>query len=70
MVNGKLSQSNKQKNPIVKFGYNKYMPHHYAFMMNVKIDQEPETYKEVAQYPRLIETLCLEEMCAFFDNDT
>ena len=52
VTNGKFRQSNRQKNPIVRFGYNEYMAHHYAFMMKVAANQEPETYKEAAQDPQ------------------
>ena len=45
----KLSPSSQQKNPIVRFGYDEYMGHHYAFLMKVATDQEPETYKVAAQ---------------------
>ena len=69
VTKAKLRQSNRQKNPIVRFGYNEYMAHHYAFMMKVAADQEPETYKEAAQDPRWIEAM-REEMRALFDNDT
>ena len=68
VTKGKLHQSNRQKNPIVRFGYSEYMAHHYAFMM-VTTDQEPETYKEASQDPRWIEAM-REEMRALFDNDT
>ena len=39
VTKGKLRQSKLQKNPIVRFGYNEYMAHHYAFMMKVVVDQ-------------------------------
>ena len=69
VTKGKLRQSNRQKNPIVRFGYNEYMAHHYAFMMKVVADQESETYKEAAQDPQWIEAMRV-EMRALFDNDT
>ena len=68
VTKGKLRQSNRQKNPIVRFGYNEYMAHHYAFLMKFAADQEPETYKEAAHDPRWIEAM-REEMRASFDND-
>ena len=65
VTKGKLCQSNRQKNPVVRFGYNEYMAHHYAFMMKVTIDPEPETYKEASQDPLWIESM-REEMRTLF----
>ena len=59
----KIRQSNRQKNPIVRFGYNECMAHHYVILMKVAADQE------VAQDPWWIEAM-RKEMCALFDNNT
>ena len=39
------------KNPVVWHNYNEYMAHHYAYMMKVAEDHEPETYTEAVEDP-------------------
>ena len=45
------------KNPVVRYDYNEYMANHYAYMMKVVEDKEPETYTEAAQDPRWIKVM-------------
>ena len=47
----KLRQSNRMKNSVVQYSYNEYMAHHYAYMMKVAEDHEPETYTEAVEDP-------------------
>ena len=47
----KLRRSSRMKNIVVRYGYNEYMAHHYAYMMKVAWDQELEIYTEAAQDP-------------------
>ena len=65
----KLRRSSRMKNPVVRYGYNEYMAHHYAYMMKISEDREPETYAEAAEDPRWIEAM-REEMRALVENDT
>ena len=65
----KLQRSSRMKNPVVRYGYNEYMAHHYAYMMKISEDREPETYAEAAEDPRWIEAM-REEMRALVENDT
>jgi hypothetical protein len=37
------------KKPVERFGYNKYMAHHYAYMTRVAELREPESYAEAAE---------------------
>ena len=68
-TNEKLRRSSRQKNTITRFGYNEYMAHHYAFMMKVASEQEPESFPEAARNPRWMEAM-EEEMQALVDNGT
>ena len=43
-ANERLLRSTRQKNPVVRFGYNEYMAHHYAYMTHVAKVREPESY--------------------------
>ena len=47
--NEKLSRSNRENNPISRFGYNDYMANHFAFMMKVATAREPESFAEAAR---------------------
>jgi hypothetical protein len=47
--NEKLRKSTPTRNPVVRFGYNEYMAHHYAYMTRVAEDREPESYDEAAE---------------------
>ena len=42
-ANEKLHRSSRAKNPVTRYAYNEYMAHHYAFMMKVAAEQEPES---------------------------
>ena len=55
-ANERLRRSTRQKNPVVRFGYNEYMAHHYVYMTRVVEVREPESYAE--------------EMHALAENDT
>ena len=48
-ANERLRQSTRQKNPVVRFGYNEYMAHHYAYMTGVAEAREPESYAEATK---------------------
>ena len=48
-ANERLRRSTRQKNPVVRFGYNEYMAHHYAYMTPVAEVREPESYVEAAK---------------------
>ena len=37
-ANEKLRRSTRQKNPMIRYGYNEYMAHHYAYM--TKMEEE------------------------------
>ena len=50
LANEKIHRSTCQKNPVVRFGYNEYMAHHYANMTRVTEVREPESYAEAATY--------------------
>ena len=51
-ANEKLRRSTREKNPISRSGYNDYMAYHYAFMMKVTSDREPESFAKPAKNPR------------------
>ena len=40
----------RQKNLVTRLSYNKYMAHHYAFVMKVS-EQDPESFTEATRYP-------------------
>ena len=46
-ANEQLCRSTRRKNPVVRFGYNEYMAHHYAYMTRVVKVRDPESYAEV-----------------------
>ena len=48
-ANVRLRRSTRQKNPVVRFGYNEYMAHHYVYMTRVAEVREPEGYAEAAK---------------------
>ena len=48
-ANEKLRRSTHQKHPVVRYGYNEYMGHHYAYMTKVAGVRELETYVEAAK---------------------
>ena len=48
-ANERLRRSTRQKNRVVRFGYNEYMAHHYAYMTRVAEVREPESYAEAAK---------------------
>ena len=48
-ANERLRRSTRQKNPVVRFGYNEYMAHHYAYMTRVAEVREPESYVEATK---------------------
>ena len=45
----KLRRSTNQKNPVMRFKYNEYNVHHYAYMTKVVKVREPESYTEAAK---------------------
>ena len=47
--NGELRRSTRQKDPVMRYGYNEYMAHHYAYMTKVAEVREPESYAETAK---------------------
>ena len=67
--NKQLHRSTRQRNPVVRFEYNDYMAHHYAYMTRVAEVREPESYAEAgkdANWRAAME----EEMCALAENET
>ena len=68
-ANEQLRRSTHQKNPIVRFGYNEYMAHHFAYMMRVLEVRDPESYAEVAKDANWRAAM-EEEMCALAENET
>ena len=69
LANERLRQSTREKNPIVRFGYNEYMAHHYAYMTHVAEVRELESYAEVAKNANWRAAM-EEEMHAFAENET
>ena len=59
----------RQKNPVVRLGYNEYMAHHYAYMTSVAEVPEPENYAEAAKDANWRATM-EEEMHALAENET
>ena len=58
-----------RRTPVVRFGYDEYMAHHYAYMTHVTKVREPESYAEAAKdanWPAVME----EEMQALAENET
>jgi hypothetical protein len=45
-ANEKLRCSSRHKNPVMRYRYNEYMAHHYAFMIKVTSVREPESFVE------------------------
>ena len=45
----KLCRSTHQKNPMMRFGYNECMVHHYAYMTRVVEVRDPESYTEAVK---------------------
>ena len=45
----RVRRSTRKKNPVVRFGYNEDMAHHYAYMTRVAEVREPESYAEAAK---------------------
>jgi hypothetical protein len=54
---------------VVRFGYNEYMAHHYAYMARVAEVREPESYEEAAEDANW-RTAMEEEMRALAENET
>ena len=48
-ANKQLHRSTRQKNLVVRFEYNEFMGHHYAYMTCVVEVHEPESYVEAAK---------------------
>ena len=61
--------STRQKNLVVRFGYNEYMADYYAYMTRVAELREPESYAEAAK-DATFRTTMEEEMHALVENDT
>jgi hypothetical protein len=51
-ANEKLRRSSRHKNPVMRYGYNEYMAHHYAFMIKVASVREPESFAEASRDAR------------------
>ena len=68
-ANERLRRSTRQKNPAVRFGYNEYMAHHYAYMTLVAEVREPESYAEAAKDANWRAAM-EEEMHALVENET
>ena len=68
-ANEKLRRSTHQKNPIIRFGYNEYWAHHYAYMTRVAEVREPESYVEAAKDANWRAAMA-EEMHALAENET
>jgi hypothetical protein len=47
--NERLRRSTRTRNPVVRFGYNEYMAHHYAYIARVAEVREPKSYEEAAE---------------------
>ena len=69
LANEKLRRSTRQKNLVVRFGYNEYMAHHYAYMMCVVEVREPESYVEAAKDANWHAAM-EEEMRTLAENET
>ena len=67
--NERLRRSTRPKNPVVRFGYNEYMAHHYAYMTRVAEVREPESYAEAANDANWHAAM-EEEMHAVAENET
>ena len=68
-ANEQLRRSIRQKNPVVWFGYNEYMVHHYAYMMRVAEVCEPKSYVEAAKDSNWRAAM-EEEMRTLVENET
>ena len=68
-ANERLCRSTCQKNPVVRFGYNEYMAHHYAYITPVAEVCEPESYAEAAKNANWRAAM-EEEMHALAENET
>ena len=68
-ANVRLRRSTRQKNPVMRFGYNEYMAHHYAYMTRVAEVREPESYAEAAMDANWRAAM-EEEMHALAENET
>ena len=67
--NERLRRSTRQNNPVVQFGYNEYMAHHYAYMTRVAEVCDPESYAEAAKDANWLASM-EEEMCVLAENET
>ena len=68
-ANEKLCRSTHQKNLVVRFKYNEYMAHHYAYMTCEAEVCEPESYAEATKDANQRAAM-EEEMCALAENET
>jgi hypothetical protein len=64
-----LRRSTRTRNPVIRFGYNEYMAHHYAYMARAAEVREPESYEEAAEDANW-RTAMEEEMRALVENET
>ena len=48
MANEVLRQSSHQKNPVIRYGYNEYIVHHFAYMRKVAEIRNLESYAKEA----------------------
>ena len=67
-ANEQLCRSTRQKNLVVRFGYNEYMAHLYAYMTHVPEVRERESYAEATKDANWRATL-EEKMRALAENE-
>ena len=67
--NDRLRRSTRPKNLVLRFLYNEYMAHHYAYMTRVAEVREPESYTEAAKDANWCATM-EEEMHALAERET
>ena len=58
-----------RRTPVVRFGYDEYMAHHYVYMTRVAEVREPESYAEAAKDANWRAAM-EEEMHALVENGT
>ena len=44
-ANQKFRRSTRHTNPVIQYGYNEYISHHYAFMVKLATVHEPESLR-------------------------
>ena len=69
LTNESLRRLSREKTPVTRFDYNECMAHHYAFMMKVAAEQEPESFMDVVRDPRWMEAMDKEMQDLLVDNN-